>query len=327
MKKLATGKKRTGAKKQAPPAKVIGRVRRCLGIAAFSVALLSCLVTLTVRDIVPVTAVIFFGVPWLLRLGFIVAAVVLLRPRKLAFRLLFGVIAIQGLADAARSFNWRAEPPVAGNGFDVTLWNAGRKLSSMSGDWKNLAGPETKLVVLVEAGSFTDEQWGQFTATHPGLLWLQLEGGIVVGVKGTVLEEEALGDRPRFRCHRLKVLIDGRAYTVIAVDIPSQPWDLREPYLNHINLAARGPRTMVLGDFNTPPSARGFDRWIQSRELVNHEHGRGFEETWPYGLPLLTLDQLWVSRDLRGTTLRREATLRSDHLRMTFRVGPVISLR
>jgi hypothetical protein len=37
-------------------------------------------------------------------------------------------------------------------------------------------------------------------------------------------------------------------------------------------------------------------------------------------LPLLTLDQLWLSKDLIALNTSSQATLRSDHLRMNFRV-------
>jgi endonuclease/exonuclease/phosphatase (EEP) superfamily protein YafD len=78
----------------------------------------------------------------------------------------------------------------------------------------------------------------------------------------------------------------------------------------------------MLGDFNTPPGARGFDAWKSRFTLANEAQARGFLETWCYGLPALTIDQLWLSPDLEAVSAEPTQTWRSDHARMNFRVMP-----
>jgi len=101
----------------------------------------------------------------------------------------------------------------------------------------------------------------------------------------------------------------------------SQPWFARGPYLDRIREISPQENCLILGDFNTPPAARGFNAWETSFTLANDGHSKGFKETWCYGLPLLTLDQFWLSNDLTVLNASGQATLRSDHLRMNFRVG------
>lgn len=299
------------------------RVKNTAAWSALALAALSSVISLTVRDALVPTAVIFFGVPWLARLVLAVTAHFILRPCGLKTRCLCTAIALHSLIQAGQSFHWRDAAKVPAVGFDVTLWNVGRNLWKMPREWPRLAGPETRLVVLIEAGSFRGDTWKQFTTTHPDFTWQRLDGGIVVGVKGKLIDVTPMGDRPRFRCHRIRAEINGVVHTVCAVDIPSQPWLPREPFLKRILDVSAGDRCMILGDFNTPPTARGFDSWRNKLSLANEAQTRGFGETWCYGLPLLELDHLWLGKDLQCTGVTQTVTLRSDHVRMTFHVGPL----
>lgn len=297
------------------------KARQIAGGSALALAIASAVCALTIRDAIIPSAILFFGVPWLLRIGLLGIAWLLLRPisRKLLFCI--AVLFVGSLCEGSRSFQWSFPPPASNGSFKVTLWNTGRNLWKMPREWPALVESETKLVVLIEAGAFPEDSWQRFTATHPDLTWKQLEGGIVVGVRGRLLDTTAFGDAGRFRCHRLRVEIDGTDYSVLAIDIPSQPWLLREPYLDRIRKVAPNERCLILGDFNTPPDARGFDAWKDRFNLANDSGRNGFQETWLYGLPVLTLDQLWLSRDLRNVSTTKTPTLRSDHGRMTFEVG------
>lgn len=296
------------------------RLGTLAGRIALGLAALSSGIALTTRDAVVPTAMVFFGVPWLVRLVLAVAAWVLARPKSRKLQVLCVMVAVHSVIEAGGSFRWRDEPPTPADSFEITLWNVGRNIHKMSREWPHLAGPGTKLVVLIEAGSFSPDSWKQFTAAHPDFTWKRLDGGIVAGVKGKLLEVAPFGDRPRFRCHRIRVEIDGAEYSVLAVDIPSQPWLPRKPCLNRILDVSSEKRCMILGDFNTPPEARGFDAWRSRFSLANDAKPKGFRETWCYGLPVLTLDQLWLSKDLEPISVSQTVTLRSDHVRMTFRI-------
>lgn len=308
-----------------PVHRIAGRLRfigKPAGVSAMILATLSSLFALTVRDATIPSAIIFFGVPWFLRLMLIAAAWKLLRPKSRKWQALYLLVALHSLLQAGQSFRWRDKSPATNRAFEVTLWNVGRNVWKMPREWRELAGSRTKLVVLIEAGPFPDDTWKQFKATHPDFTWKRLDGGIVVGVKGKLIDCAPFGDRPSFRCHRIRVEIDGREYTVFAVDIPSQPWLLREPYLDRIREVAANERCLIIGDFNTPPNARGYDAWHGRFELANHSQPCGFIETWCYALPVLTLDQLWLSSDLKAVNASAEVSLRSDHERMKFLVAP-----
>ncbi|WP_298531835.1 endonuclease/exonuclease/phosphatase family protein [uncultured Algibacter sp.] len=71
--------------------------------------------------------------------------------------------------------------------------------------------------------------------------------------------------------------------------------------------------TVVLGDFNVP-----YESILLKQIKENYVHffsrkGNGFRETWFLGMPLLSLDQIWVSRDLEIIKSEKVSTSKSDH--------------
>jgi hypothetical protein len=204
----------------------------------------------------------------------------------------------------------------------VSVWNAARRLAANEAAWPALA--EADISAVVEAGDFSAEKWSRFQASSPGHTWLRLDASMMIGVRGRILDHEAAGVHDLYRCHRVTVSVPGRGtFPVVVADLRSQPWLPREPALRGV-LAAAGddPRAIVLGDFNTPPEARGFRGWRErGLVLANDAPRRGFRETWAYGLPLLTLDQLWLAGGWRVISAEK-SHLGSDHARVCCRVVP-----
>ncbi|GAA3644108.1 endonuclease/exonuclease/phosphatase family protein [Flavivirga jejuensis] len=71
--------------------------------------------------------------------------------------------------------------------------------------------------------------------------------------------------------------------------------------------------TVVLGDFNVPYESKYLDN---VKKRFNHaftEKGNGFRETWFWNIPLLSLDHIWVSKDLKILKAKKINTFKSDH--------------
>ena len=79
--------------------------------------------------------------------------------------------------------------------------------------------------------------------------------------------------------------------------------------------AARGRKgpLVVCGDFNTPPRdmvhAMLADAWTDAAGSV----GSGFGYTVPSPMPLLRIDYVWLSRELRAVRTSVPAVTDSDH--------------
>jgi len=271
------------------------------------------------RDGNAITATLFFGTPWLLRLIAGVLAVSMLK--HWGFRLMAATCALVSLLEGCHSWRLDELPATSAAAFTASVWNAGRHLGQNPAAWPAVG--QADLSAVIECGSFSADEWQRFTAANPDHEWRRFDASTMLGVRGKILSHESLGVHDLFRCHRVKVMLPRHGeLTVVVVDVRSQPWLSREPSLAGILKAAAGdPRTVILGDFNTPPESKWFRPWReQGFVLANDGPRRGFRETWAYGLPLLTLDHIWLGAGWKA--LRTDRSRHgSDHSMVTSTVG------
>jgi hypothetical protein len=259
-----------------------------------------------------IPAVLYYATPWFARLLAALAALVAFR--HWGMRALAVTCTTVSLAESWHSFRLGDLPVAPPHAPVVSVWNAGRALDRNPSAWPACGAAE--ISALIECGSFDDDEWMRFTAANPDHEWKRFDGSTMLGVRGKILSHESLGVHDRFRCQRVRVALrDHGELTVVVADVRSQPWISREQAMATILRAAGDdPRAIILGDFNTPPESVWFREWRKCEfTLANDAPRRGFRETWAYGLPLLTLDHVWLGpgwRALRCEHLR----LGSDHL-------------
>lgn len=71
--------------------------------------------------------------------------------------------------------------------------------------------------------------------------------------------------------------------------------------------------TIVLGDFNVPYESKHLRNIKTNFNHAFNEKGNGFRETWFWNIPLLSLDHIWVSKDLEILKTEKIGTFKSDH--------------
>jgi endonuclease/exonuclease/phosphatase family metal-dependent hydrolase len=76
--------------------------------------------------------------------------------------------------------------------------------------------------------------------------------------------------------------------------------------------AFEGPK-LVLGDFNTPGDSVWFVGLRRNYSEVLETAGSGLLATWPFPVPLLGLDHIWVSSGLVPRCAGKRSGWRSDH--------------
>jgi hypothetical protein len=271
------------------------------------------------RDTNSLAATLSYGTPWLLRLAAGTLAVIALR--HWGFRLMAATCVLVALLQGWQSWRLDELPAVPGAALAVSVWNAGRALDEHPEAWSAVGRAD--LSAVIECGSFSAAEWQRFTAANPDHEWRRFDASTMLGVRGRILSHESLGVHDLFRCHRVKVALPRHGeLTVVVADVRSQPWLSREPSLAGILKAAAGdPRAIVLGDFNTPPESRWFRPWReQGFTIANDGPRRGFRETWVYGLPVLTLDHIWLGPEWNALRTERSA-FGSDHLMVSSRIG------
>ncbi|MCB0398615.1 MAG: endonuclease/exonuclease/phosphatase family protein [Winogradskyella sp.] len=107
------------------------------------------------------------------------------------------------------------------------------------------------------------------------------------------------------------ILIGDENYLV--VDIYASPLHNKKNALNKvIDYANKNNVDVILGDFNTPYESIYFEKFT-SKYTSLRTHQNGFTATWPFGIPLLELDQIWIKNDLVPISLKKLNYLSSDH--------------
>lgn len=99
-----------------------------------------------------------------------------------------------------------------------------------------------------------------------------------------------------------------------AVDISANVRFFRKPVPNYIasNIKTE-QKTVILGDFNMPYESRFLKKFKKKYQHAFTEKGNGFRETWFWNIPLLSLNHIWVSKDLEILNVEKIANSKSDH--------------
>ena len=99
-----------------------------------------------------------------------------------------------------------------------------------------------------------------------------------------------------------------------AVDVTGSPDVPRAWELSYVNkFVKRTENTIVLGDFNLPYESIYLKPFKERFNQAFNEKGNGFRETWPNNIPLLSLDHIWVSKDLKVLKTKKFFSKVSDH--------------
>ena len=113
-----------------------------------------------------------------------------------------------------------------------------------------------------------------------------------------------------------EVPIEGTSLHLVVADVAASLSGSRaSPLLNlyeHLDTLAEQP-VVVVGDFNTPADSVYFDPLRLTFRNAFETAGNGYAATWPLPIPLLTLDQAWISDQLSVSQCSLGWSRLSDH--------------
>lgn len=99
-----------------------------------------------------------------------------------------------------------------------------------------------------------------------------------------------------------------------AIDVMGSPDVPRTWELGFVNsIIKKQTNTIILGDFNVPFESQYLENIKKDFNHAFNEKGNGFRETWFWNIPLLSLDHIWVSKDLEVLKTEKIGTFKSDH--------------
>lgn len=204
------------------------------------------------------------------------------------------------------NFRWASVQHPPPNALKVVFWNVGR---GQFASWDRIAEQLSRFdadVLALAEGNSDEVQTREFWQSRlPGYSPLPLHGEMVLLVKGNATHQAAgqLARAGRFR--RVEVEVRGVRFDMILADIVSDPLSPRGPppgMLFEIMQTQADTPTLVVGDFNTPPTSVCFDGWRADWSRAWDVVGSGYQATWHQPLPVLTLDHVWGNR---GMTFHR----------------------
>jgi len=277
------------------------------------VAVVSCLVgvglRLTSRDGCPILAPVFYATPLPLVAGVAACATALAWRRRRRTVAAIGALVALGCASwfvATSRFAVDVAQSQRG-ALRVALWNVARGTFGWSQLAEHLAGFDADVVCLVESRGLQLRD-AELRQCLPGYTIAYADGGF------TILSRVGLHDVQSFELPRgvaLRAAVGtSRRLDLVLVDVRSNPFGARGPSIATLRDSLPD---LLLGDFNTPRTSVHFDAFRADYTHAFEQGGVGFVETWPWPVPALDLDHVWVRAPLRVKACRYERHWCSDH--------------
>ncbi|MCL5127368.1 endonuclease/exonuclease/phosphatase family protein [Algibacter sp. L4_22] len=204
-----------------------------------------------------------------------------------------------------RSFSISFPEDVIENDVEVVFWNCARANSFKTAFLENEGIPD--IMVLNEAKAISLDR---VKKKYPEYYFYKSDFQIDIFSKTPIdIEIEQVS---KFNSAVIKFSSAGINFYVVdmtaSLDVP-KTWEFK--FENKI--VKNTENTIVLGDFNVPYESRFLN---DLKDHYNHffsKKGNGFRETWPWNMPLLSIDHIWVSKDLKIINSEKINTRNSDH--------------
>lgn len=274
-------------------------------------------VRLTIGDSVPGLASIYYATPWgiLTAMGIFPAMLWIRRGRwmpVLGFAL--GSL-LCGIAWVRTSFK---ETPAASASLRVAYWNVGRPNQNLGGVLDVVGEIKANVFGFGETRvtKSTAPQHVAWTERQPDKEILTLRRGMLLATPehATLVHDGFLNDRGQYAL--TETVVGGRKIFVLMADFDAiVSWSRKPAFDRLIEIIddLGDVPLIVMGDFNTPSDSTYFSPLRTRLRNAFEVAGRGYAHTWPMPLPMLDLDQIWVSHHFKIAGAEHRTSLLSDH--------------
>ena len=204
-----------------------------------------------------------------------------------------------------RSFKIHIPEEINESDIEVVFWNASHERNLE--DAFDISGNIPDVFVLVEHGKYSVDR---LQSKYSDYYFYKSINGISVFSK---LPIELIDD---ISSNYGTNIVKFETYNInfYAVDVSGSMDVPREWELTFVNeYVEQKTQTILLGDFNVPFESKFLDSIKNNFNHAFNEKGNGFRETWFWNIPLLSLDHIWVSKDLKVLKTKKIRTFKSDH--------------
>ena len=204
-----------------------------------------------------------------------------------------------------RSFKIHIPEEINESDIEVVFWNASYERNLE--DAFDISGNIPDVFVLVEHGKYSVDR---LQLKYSDYYFYKSINGISIFSK---LPIELIDD---ISSNYGTNIVKFETYNInfYAVDVSGSMDVPREWELTFVNeYVEQKTQTILLGDFNVPFESKFLDSIKNNFNHAFNEKGNGFRETWFWNIPLLSLDHIWVSKDLKVLKTKKIRTFKSDH--------------
>ena len=204
-----------------------------------------------------------------------------------------------------RSFKIHIPDKIEDSDLEVVFWNASRDNNFEMAFNENEGVPD--VMVLAES---TERNMDSLKSRFPNYYFFKSIRELIIFSKTPIIIESE--NKSKFGTIVVNFITSGVNF--YAVDVTGSTDVPREWGLNYVNeFIKKDSNTIVLGDFNVPYESKYLNKMKNGFQHAFNKKGNGLRETWFYNLPILSLDHIWVSKDLRILKTQKLFTTKSDH--------------
>ncbi len=266
------------------------------------------------KDTIYPINIIYYACPVLfLLIKNLVLCVLFFREKKILYSLI-GCFLCVSLYWFATYYKTQSPPELSDKDKSILFWNIARKGErSMDIIIKKTKEQKPSFIALVEAEELTDKDVMWFKNTFPSYSIQKLKGGMVLAVKGEIDDVGYHCKDESFKFNYITVTLANQKTSILVADVNAVPFMNRKSALHAIyEFTIKNNPSFIVGDFNTPYESVHFGDFKDSLNSF-HKVSKGFTATWPYGIPLFEIDQIWSAKAIRPVFLKKEYYSISDH--------------
>ena len=261
----------------------------------------------------------YFQVPFyafplpILILGGIVITILFYRPKAYFIFFICMTLGLTGIwINNAYFFPSAVEIP--DNATSVIFWNAANRatihLEILSENIRNIA-PD--IIALAETQNASEEDIQQLSKEFPAYEFQTLEGDMLIGIKGHIERITYILEKESHDINFVEAQLSTGPISIAFTDTFQDPsMNKRKTLETVLQLVSQNNSDIMFGDFNTPYESVHFRKY--EKDFISfHDYGEGFSATWPFGIPLLEIDQMFTSKVCSPILLQKHYYRVSDH--------------
>ena len=204
-----------------------------------------------------------------------------------------------------RSFRISFPQDINETDIEVVFWNASRENGFDEAFMEHGSIPD--VMALSES---IENNLGALQSKYPHFYFYKSNEEIIIFSKKPIIIEKE--ETSKFGSTMISFTTHNIHFYAVdmtgSADVP-RAWEFK--FLNP--LIKKSKNTVLLGDFNVPYESLFLHDIKHNFHHFFSRKGNGFRETWFYNIPLLSLDHIWVSKDLEIVKSEKINTLKSDH--------------